>query len=324
MWLYDHSLRGYLFGRELAARSGLRPNEDYDDELVFVAGILHDTGVVDAGNGRQRFEVDGADTAARFLRDHGVDERRVAIVWDAVALHTSEGIAHRKGTEAAVTQLGVAADILGRDRGSLPAGFADRVHAAFPRNDIGYTLAEAIVEQAGDDPEKAGPLSFPGHLVSLHAPHGSVPNWFDLVESAGWGDRPAYRGRVGEVATGPEELGRLFARRLADGDVEGLVDLYEPHAAFSPEPGVTVRGREAIRQALGDYVAAGARVRLEPRRTEESAGLALMSHTATVTGLGSREGSMTTVTTELARRRPDGRWLYVIDDPFSSHAEAAG
>ncbi|WP_201294769.1 MULTISPECIES: SgcJ/EcaC family oxidoreductase [unclassified Nocardiopsis] len=319
-WLYGHCVRSYLFGRELAAREGLRPLKDYDDELVFVASLLHDVGVVPAGHGGQRFEVDGADAAARFLRDHGMEEERVETVWDAIALHTSEGIAHRKGPEAALTQLGVAADILGRGRDALPAGFADRVHAVFPREDLGYTLAAAIAEQADGRPDKAGPLSFPGHLVSLHAPHGSVPTWFDLVASAGWGDRPAYWSRAEHVATRPEQLGPLFERLLADGDVERLVELYEPDAVFAPRPGAVVRGRTAIRDALRAHAAAGTRIGLVRRRIEESAGLALMSHTATVSQPGSDERPVTTVTTELARRQPDGRWLYAIGDPFFSRA----
>jgi len=94
-----HSLRSYLYGRELAAAKGLRPDVDYDDELVFLSCILHDLGVTDYANGDQRFEVDGADAAARFLRDHGVQEARVTTAWQAIALHTSIGLAHKFGAE---------------------------------------------------------------------------------------------------------------------------------------------------------------------------------------------------------------------------------
>ena len=59
-----HSLRSYLYGRELAAAKGLRPGVDYDDELVFLSCMLHDLGVTEHANGDQRFEVDGADAAA--------------------------------------------------------------------------------------------------------------------------------------------------------------------------------------------------------------------------------------------------------------------
>jgi hypothetical protein len=185
-----HSLRSYLFGRELAAAKGLRPDFDYDDELVFLSCILHDLGVTEHGNGDQRFEVDGADAAARFLRDHGVPEARVATVWQAIALHTSVGLAHRFGAEQAITHLGIAADIVGNDKHLLPSGFADRVHASWPRHDLGYALAELIADQAEANPQKGPPLTFPGHLHQLMYPTTPTVTWFDVVRAAGWNDQP--------------------------------------------------------------------------------------------------------------------------------------
>ena len=64
--------------------------------------------------------------AAAFLRERGADERRIAIAWDAVALHTSDGIAPRKATEVALAEAGIGTDILGARRESLPAGLAAR------------------------------------------------------------------------------------------------------------------------------------------------------------------------------------------------------
>jgi len=64
----NHCVRSYLFGRELATAKGLRRDVEYDDELVFLSCILHD-------NGDQRFEVDGADAAAQFLRTGSVPNR---------------------------------------------------------------------------------------------------------------------------------------------------------------------------------------------------------------------------------------------------------
>jgi hypothetical protein len=82
----------------------------------------HDLGVTEHANGDQRFEVDGADAAARFLRDRGVQEERVVTVWQAIALHTSVGLAHRFGSVHAVTHLGIGTDIVGTDREMLPPG----------------------------------------------------------------------------------------------------------------------------------------------------------------------------------------------------------
>ncbi len=185
-----HCVRSYLFAREIAAAKGLRAGSDYDDELVFLSCILHDLGATDRGNGNQRFEVDGADVAAQFLGELGVSESAVSTVWQAIALHTSPGLAHRFGAVQAVAHWGIGADILGLDRQLLPAGFADRVHAAFPRHNLGYALAEVLARQAQDNPAKAPPLSFPSHVHQLIYPAAPQLTWFDLVHHAGWNDQP--------------------------------------------------------------------------------------------------------------------------------------
>src|SRR3954464_5920860 len=72
-----HCLRSYLYGRELAAAKGLQPDVDSAGELVFLRCMLRALGLADHANGDQRFEVDGADAAARFLRPGGRPEARV-------------------------------------------------------------------------------------------------------------------------------------------------------------------------------------------------------------------------------------------------------
>ncbi|GHF44279.1 hypothetical protein GCM10010218_27000 [Streptomyces mashuensis] len=188
--VFRHSVRSYLFARALGDHDGLRPGVDYDDELVFVSCVLHDLGLSEAGNGGGRFEVDGADLAARFLREQGVGAEAMAVVWDAIALHTSEGIAPRKGPEVALAHAGISADILGIGKELLPTGFADRVHAAFPRENLAYALSDIVVRQALANPAKAGPLGFPGQVLRHHVPEGTLPGWYDLIAAAGWGDRP--------------------------------------------------------------------------------------------------------------------------------------
>ena len=198
VFVAHHSVRSYLFARELAAAKGLRRDVDYDDELVFLSCMLHDLGVTEHANGDQRFAVDGADAAARFLRDHGVPEARVSTVWQAIALHTSVGLAHKFGVEQAIAQMGISADIVGTDRHMLPTGFADRVHTSWPRHDVGYALAEVIARHVEANPAKGHPLTFPGHLHQLMYPTTPPVTWFDVVRTAGWNDQPS-AGRSAEA-----------------------------------------------------------------------------------------------------------------------------
>jgi hypothetical protein len=121
-FIANHSVRSYLFARELAAARGLRSDVDYDDELVFLSCILHDLGVTDYGRGDQRFEVDGADAAAHFLRAQGISNERVDTVWQSIALHTSVGLAERFGTEQSISHFGITLDVGGIERDLLSPG----------------------------------------------------------------------------------------------------------------------------------------------------------------------------------------------------------
>ncbi|BBZ62459.1 HD domain-containing protein [Mycolicibacterium monacense] len=184
----NHTVRSYLFARELAAAKGLRDGRDYDDELVYLTCVLHDLGVTDHGDGDQRFEVDGADAAVRFLREHGVDDGRARTVWEGIALHTSVGLADRFGTEQAVSFSGISLDINGFDRQLLSPGFVERVLEAWPRHDLGYAITDLIARGTAANPLKAPPFTFPAHLHELV--NGSSLTFLDVVKNSGWGDRP--------------------------------------------------------------------------------------------------------------------------------------
>ncbi|WP_067826880.1 HD domain-containing protein [Actinomadura kijaniata] len=187
-FLAHHSLRSYLFGSAMAAREGLEPGDDYDDELLFLACLLHDVGLTDDGDGDQRFEVDGADLAVRFLRERGVGEERTRVVWDAIALHTSPGIAGRREPEVALAQRGIAVDMSGQGADLLPPGFADEVHARFPRLDLEERFADAVVAQVLANPAKGVPMSLPGELVRQRVPSAHMPTWSDMVAASPWRD----------------------------------------------------------------------------------------------------------------------------------------
>ena len=128
-FVFNHSVRSYLFAEALAGTRNLRPGTDYDQELLFLGCVLHDIGLSDRADDNQRFEVGGADLAAEFLREQHVPPQCIPVVWDAIALHTSDGIAGPKAPEVALAQLGIAADIIGRGRDQLPADLVESATA---------------------------------------------------------------------------------------------------------------------------------------------------------------------------------------------------
>src|SRR6476646_6055788 len=108
--ILDHSIRSFLFARLLAEHEGCLGDAAYDEELLFAATVMHDLGLGEHARGQARFEVEGADLAAAVLREHGVAEADVDRVWEAIALHSSIGIADRRGLLTYLTHTGVFID----------------------------------------------------------------------------------------------------------------------------------------------------------------------------------------------------------------------
>lgn len=157
----NHSVRSYLFAMLLAEHRGV---SDFDPALLFFACVLHDVGLTDLGNGSQRFEVDGADVAADFLAEQGFSAVDRAVVWEAIALHTSAGIAERRGPVTDLTRRGVGLDF-GRDAECVSDEQAASIHAAYPRLSMEHALADVIVGQAQARPEKAPRYSITSELL---------------------------------------------------------------------------------------------------------------------------------------------------------------
>ncbi len=157
----NHSIRSYLFAMLLAQHRG---TTDFDPLLLFFSCVLHDIGLTELGNRNQRFEVDGADVAVDFLAEHGFSVADRGIVWEAIALHTSAGIAERRGPVTELTRRGVGLDF-GRDVDCVSEEQAVAIHAAYPRLSMERALADAIVAQARNRPEKAPRYSFAAELL---------------------------------------------------------------------------------------------------------------------------------------------------------------
>lgn len=108
------------------------------------------------------------------------------------------------------------------------------------------------------------------------------------------------------LALQPEDLGRYFVERANRVDVEGIVALYEPNAVLALSSGQLARGHAEIRKAYEQLLTTRPKFRPgEPRETLLCGELALTS-TRLENGA---------VTAEVARRQPDGSWLWIIDDP---------
>ncbi len=121
------------------------------------------------------------------------------------------------------------------------------------------------------------------------------------------------------TAAGPEDLHHLFAEALNASDLDGLTALYEGGASLIPEPDQLATGAEAVRQALSGLLAMNPTITVATHRVVRAADIALLYSSWRLRGTGVEGGAveMEGRGTEIARRQADGRWLFVISDPFS-------
>jgi HD domain len=159
----NHSVRSFFFAQLLAEHEGALDDAAYDRDLLFAATVMHDLGAGDLAHGDARFEVEGADLAAALLTEHGVGAGDVDRVWEAIALHTSPGIAERRGLLAYLTREGVGTDF-GRNA-ELVADWEKEIHGAYPRLAMVRSLTDAIVERAARSAAAAPRYSLGGELL---------------------------------------------------------------------------------------------------------------------------------------------------------------
>jgi uncharacterized protein (TIGR02246 family) len=126
-------------------------------------------------------------------------------------------------------------------------------------------------------------------------------------------------------ATEPEQIHGLFQQAFNAGDIEALMALYEPDAALVPQPGVTVEGSTAIREALRWFLDRGGQITLDTKLVLRVGDLAYLANRWSLAGGTMPDGSpaeLGATTAEVARRQPDGTWLYVIDNAWGDLATA--
>ena len=114
----------------------------------------------------------------------------------------------------------------------------------------------------------------------------------------------------------PEDLDTLICQAVNAGDIQAALALYEPNASFVAEPEKVVTGTEAIREVLSGFIAMRPTITIDVKAVE-SGDLALLYGTWSLTATGPDGNSIndTGQSREVARRQPNGDWLFVIDDP---------
>ncbi|MGH3854079.1 MAG: HD domain-containing protein [Pseudonocardiaceae bacterium] len=178
--LFHHSRRVYLFG----TLQGLHG----DLELLYVGAMFHDLGLVEPyRRDDQRFEVDGADEARRFLLVHGIDEARATRVSLGIALHATPGIPSHLDAEIALVSAGVDTDVLGIGYDDLDPELVCQVTDAHPRKNFKNGILAAFTAGMKDRPETTfGTMN--DDVLAHHVPGFVRSDFVDVIHNSPWPD----------------------------------------------------------------------------------------------------------------------------------------
>lgn len=148
-FLFNHAVRSWLF----AVRLGQLQDIPHDAEVVAVGSLLHDIGLTDSVTGPKRFEIEGADAARAFAREQGLDDRRVQLIWDSVALNSTPSIGMHKEAEVALCTAGIGLDYGGAQYDRIPPEEMNGILTAFPRLDMKRCFTDSVCRIVRAKPE---------------------------------------------------------------------------------------------------------------------------------------------------------------------------
>jgi len=132
------------------------------------------------------------------------------------------------------------------------------------------------------------------------------------------GAAKASQGLHAETIQEPEQAHRLFVEAFNSGNLDALVALYEPEAITFNKENQPVKGSAQIREALSGFLSMKPHITLTTRDALRNGELALLRSQweMTFTGPDGKPVQIAHRSTEVVRLQKDGRWLYVIDNPF--------
>ncbi|MEU8382305.1 HD domain-containing protein [Streptosporangium sp. NPDC048865] len=148
--LLNHSVRAYLFAAAYGAMNGIA----FDDELLYVASMMHDLGLVKEFDSHTvPFEEAGGHVAWVFAAGAGWPVERRVRALEIVVRHMWDEVDPGKDPEGHLLELSTGLDISGRRAEDFPAELRAEVLERHPRLGIGPEFTECLVGQAARKPD---------------------------------------------------------------------------------------------------------------------------------------------------------------------------
>ena len=147
--LLNHSVRCYAWAVELARHDGL----EFDPEILYVASMLHDIGLVAPYDLGGCYEVDGGLAAQRLARESGAADDRARAIYDVIALHNDDVLPPDAAAEVVLLWDSAGTDVTGNRYTDVRPAIIPELLGAYPRLDFKRAFTALLVDQASRKPK---------------------------------------------------------------------------------------------------------------------------------------------------------------------------
>ncbi|MFF1878591.1 HD domain-containing protein [Leifsonia sp. NPDC058230] len=150
--MLNHCVRSWLWAAGFAAVE----SRGYDAELLYVAALLHDIGLVEAfDNHTLAFEDASGHAADALTAGAGWPAERRIRVREVIQRHNWPSVDPAMDVEGYLLEIATALDISGARADVLPLDFQKEVLAAYPRLDLAAEFGASVADQAERKPASA-------------------------------------------------------------------------------------------------------------------------------------------------------------------------
>ena len=166
--LLNHCHRSYLWAASLGAAQGLA----FDAELLHVAAMLHDIGLVEPFDSHTvAFEHAGGHVARVFAAGAGWPAERRRRVGEVVVRHMWPAVDPDDDPEGHLLEVGTGLDISGAGPQRWPEELRAQVLARYPRLDLAAEFVRCVEDQAARKPESAAARLVRGGIADRMTDH---------------------------------------------------------------------------------------------------------------------------------------------------------
>ena len=148
--MLNHCIRSWLWAVGFAELDG---RDDADRELLYVAALLHDLGLVEEfDNVTLSYEDAGGHVAAALTAGAGWPAERRQRVHDVIVRHNWPSVDPALDVEGNLLEIATGLDISGFRADALPLSFQEEVLAAYPRLTLAAEFGACVTDQAARKP----------------------------------------------------------------------------------------------------------------------------------------------------------------------------